>query len=58
MTNEETLALNRLAREQTKERLLLDILFDINVCRLEGWDYKEYIHELQELLNSIMEKYP
>lgn len=30
-------ALNRLAREQIKLRLLADIRFDLAVCEIEGW---------------------
>lgn len=32
---------NRLAREQMKHRLLADILVDMQVCELEGWDKLE-----------------
>lgn len=46
-------ALNRLAREETKQRLLQDILADMKVCEIEGWDKTEYIKELQELINSF-----
>lgn len=38
--------LNRLAREQMKLRLLQDIQTDITICKLEGWSYKPYLHEL------------
>jgi len=50
---EHTGSLNRLAREKMKEKLLLDIMFDLQVCEIEGWDKKEYINELRELINSI-----
>lgn len=43
-------ALNRLAREQTKTRLLADIHFDMTVCQVEGWDQIEYLRELHELI--------
>ena len=36
-------ALNRLAREQLKLRLMQDINIDIQVCKLERIDYKEYL---------------
>lgn len=39
-------ALNTLAREQMKERLLADIAVDMTVCGLEGWSIAEYIDEL------------
>ena len=43
-------ALQQLAREQMKHKLMSDIRFDIHVCQLEGWDYREYLHELHELI--------
>lgn len=46
-------ALNRLAREQTKLRLLADIKADLLVCEIEGWDKKEYLNELKELICSF-----
>ena len=42
----EAVALNRLAREQLKHRMLADILVDMHVCELEGWDMTEYAKEL------------
>ena len=36
-------ALNDLARHQTIERLLRDILFDMQVCEIEGWNKTEFI---------------
>ena len=39
-------ALNRLAREQMKRRLLADISVDLTVCGIEGWDITEYVDEL------------
>lgn len=41
--NETSRALNDLARHQMIRKLLMDILLDINVCELEGWDWREYI---------------
>lgn len=46
-------ALQELAREQLKHRLLQDVLFDLNVCKLEGWDGTEFIKDLKKLLNII-----
>ena len=46
-------ALNRLAREQLKLTILNDIRMDINVCKLEGWDYKEYLNELIDLISQF-----
>ena len=56
LTPEGRKALNRLAREQAKEKLLRDVLFDLNVCKLEGWDAKEYLDELIEILMGIRAK--
>jgi hypothetical protein len=46
-------SVNRLARDRFKEQILKDILFDLTVCELEGWDKLEYITELKKLINSI-----
>jgi hypothetical protein len=45
--------LNQLCREEMKEKLLADILVDMQVCKLEGWDIKEYASELKELIENI-----
>lgn len=50
-------ALNRLARQQMIERLYRDILIDIAVCEIEGWDKMEYIKELQEVINHFGNEY-
>ena len=39
-------ALNRLAREQMKHRLLADLAVDATVCQLEGYDFFEYLNEI------------
>ena len=54
MENEVGKGLNRLAREQMKLRLLLDIRQDIQVCQLEGLDYKEYLIELKEIIDGFL----
>jgi hypothetical protein len=46
-------SVNDLARLKFKEQILKEILFDLTVCEIEGWDKKEYINELKELLNEI-----
>lgn len=51
---EEGIALNRVAREEMKLRLLADIRADIQVSQLEGIDYKEYLLELKELIDSFI----
>ena len=45
--------MNRLAREKMKERLLKDIRADLIVCELEGWDKREYLNDLIELINHF-----
>ena len=46
-------ALNRLAREQIKLRLLADIRFDLAVCEIEGWNKLEYLNELKSMINEL-----
>ena len=46
-------ALNDLARHQKIAGLYEDILVDMQICEIEGWDKLEYIHLLQNLLNSL-----
>lgn len=43
-------ALNRLAREQMKHKLLADIRTDLMVCDLEGWDQRAYLRDLHRLI--------
>lgn len=52
-TPEARKALNRLAREQIKLRLLADIRMDLMVCELEGWDKVEYLDELLALVQEL-----
>ena len=47
-------ALNRLAREQFKLKMLQDIRIDIEVCRLEGWEYKTYLRELKCIIDEFL----
>ena len=47
-------ALNKLAREKMKYNLLKDLRVDIEICKLEGWDYKVYLLELKEIIDSFM----
>lgn len=46
-------SVNILARNKFKEQILKEILFDLMVCEIEGWDKKEYIKEIKKLINSI-----
>lgn len=43
-------ALQRLAREQMKYRLLIDIRTDMQVCEIEGWDALEFVRDLHVLI--------
>lgn len=45
--------LNQYAREQMKAKLCADILFDIQVCEIEGWDKLEYLEELKKMIDEI-----
>ena len=49
------IALNRLAREQMKLRLMQDIRMDITVCQQEGIDYKPYLTELKQIIDGFLE---
>ena len=53
-SKQNAIALNTLAREQTKLKLLQDIKFDITVCRIENIDYKQYLVELKEIIDSFL----
>ena len=48
-------ALQVLAREELKLRVLQDLLIDISVCRLEGWDPREFARELVALVRGVVE---
>lgn len=48
--------MQELARHQMILRLYTDILTDMQICEVEGWDKMEYIRMLQELINSFTEK--
>lgn len=52
-TQEKADAINRLAREQMKLKLLQDILLDLNICEIEGYDKKQYINELRDMIDTI-----
>ena len=51
---ENSIALNRLAREQMKLNLLKDIRIDIEICKLEGLNYKEYLEELKSIIDGFL----
>jgi hypothetical protein len=48
-------ALQVLAREELKLRVLQDVLIDIQVCRLEGRDPMEFARELVALIKGVVE---
>jgi hypothetical protein len=50
---EDPYKLQVLAREQMKLKLLADILMDLKICQVEGWDRTQYINELKEVLDSF-----
>ena len=52
--NDIGIALNALAREQMKYKLMADIRMDIEVCKLEGIDYKEYLKELKQIIDEFL----
>ena len=52
-TQENADAINRLAREQMKLKLLQDIRVDLTICEIEGYDKKQYINELRDMLDTI-----
>ena len=52
--NDIGIALNALTREQMKYKLMADIRADIEVCKLEGTDYKEYLLELKSIIDGFL----
>ena len=49
--------LNKLAREQFKSKFLAEILIDLQVCKLENLNPKEYIEELKQEIDNIYERF-
>lgn len=49
-------AVQLVAREEMKCRIYTDILADMMICEIEGWDRLEYIKELQDMLNNLTQK--
>ena len=45
--------LQTLARHKMIVKLYADILADMQVCEIEGWDKTEYIRMLQDMINDI-----
>ena len=45
---------NQLAREQLKLKLMADINMDLQICKLEWWDIKEYLIDLKNTIDSFL----
>ena len=41
---------------EIKTRLYQDILLDMTVCDIEGWDKLEYLRELKELIDGFFKQ--
>ena len=53
MTKEERYQYNQGCRHMMIEKLYKEILWDIKVCELEGWDQMEYIRMIRKAINGI-----
>lgn len=49
-------AMQLVAREEMKRKIYADILADMMICEIEGWDKMEYIIELQDMFNNLTQK--
>lgn len=49
-------ALNDLARHQMIRKLLADIMTDLMICEIEGWDRLEYLNMLKCEINALGER--
>lgn len=47
-------AVQTLARHQIIERLLADVLFDTQMCALEGWDAREFPRMIMEAIGGMV----
>lgn len=47
-------AMQTLARHQMITRLYADILVDMQVCEIEGWDKMEYLKMLKGIINHFI----
>ena len=52
-TKETRYKLQMLARHKMIERLYADILCDLQVCEIEGFDKTEYIRMLKDVINGF-----
>lgn len=48
--------LNDLQRHTMIKKILADVLTDMTVCRLEGWDIYEYPQMIYDEMKRILEK--
>jgi hypothetical protein len=48
-----TKKINDLARLKFMEKMLKEIIFDMKVCELEGWNKMEYINILKNIINKF-----
>lgn len=48
------LKLQELAREEMALKLLHDIKIDVTICKFEGWDYKEYLYHLRDIIEFFL----
>ena len=56
ITAETARAFQELARHQLIEKIYQEILFDMKVCEIEGWDKFEFIEQLQDVINHFKKK--
>ena len=56
LSEEERRTLNDLARESLILRILAEISFDMNVCKLEGWDHTELPRKIKQEMEKILNK--
>ncbi len=52
-TKEERYQFNKLIRLQIITHLESEILFDVRVCQMEGWDHREFIRMIREMLDKL-----
>jgi len=55
LTKDDRRVMNDAARAKLKENLLKDITVDLMICKIEGWDYRQYIAELHALIDGVHE---
>lgn len=58
MENEATRrAVNNEVREFTIKNLLAAILWDMRICKIEGWDFREFPERLKREIDEIVNKF-